>query len=241
MSSRTTPWTVRSTCLGALAVFCAAFALLVVESYASFDQPDLAVYAAVEATIRQDYENPKQDGILQNFFEQHREEFKKIVEGGRGKAIKGNWIDRIDDADDLIKLLSYNKASIAVACAEQAKLDAAAMKTLDNPAYKSDFLPCFEKQTHEMVTFLGIDNTYVMGKDSQGKPLFLSADKFASKCETSARQREREKLLKPYSFLEAKNPESMRLVSFYQYNLCRALEAYNVAYAAAFPPERKKK
>jgi hypothetical protein len=235
------PWPATGVFFGAIAVAFASFAFPAVESRASNDQPDLAVYAAVEATIRRDYEGMMQNGKLRQFFQYHRDEFRRIVEESPGKAIKGNWIDQIEDADDLIKLMSYNKASIAVECAEKAKLDAAAMTALDSPAYKSDFLPCFEKATGEIAKFLSTDNSYVMSKDSEGKPLFLSIDKFASKCEASARQQAREKALKPYAFLEVKNPATMRLVAFYSYNLCRSLEAYDVAYAAAFPPEKKKK
>jgi hypothetical protein len=199
--------------------------------------PDLAVYAAVEPVNREDYEQQVQAGALKKFFDLHREQFWKLVAQSKDKPVRGNWMDRIDDADDWIKMLFYNKASMAVACAAEAKLDAQAMAKRDNPAFKTAFLPCFDKEATQMIKFIGADNGFVAGQRND-KRVFLSADKFAAECEPKARQTAREKALKPYAYLTPKKPASLRLMSFFVYNTCRDLAAYNIAYKVAFPADK---
>jgi len=199
--------------------------------------PDLAVYAAVEPVNRDDYEQQVRAGKLKKFFDLHRDQFRQLVAQSKDKAVRGNWIDQIEDADDWIKMLFYNKANMAVACAAQAKLDAQAMARRDNPALNVVFLPCFNKEAAQLIKFIGADNSFVVSQQS-GKRVFLSVDKFASKCERNARQVAREKVLKPYAYLVPKSPASLRLMSFFIYNTCRDLEAYNVAFKVAFPAEK---
>src|SRR6185312_13450663 len=154
--------------------------------------PDLAVYASVEPVNRDDYEQQVRVGTLKKFFDTHREQFRQLVAQPKDKAVRGNWMDQIEDADDWIKMLFYNKASMAVACAAEANLDASAMAKRDSPALKAVFLPCFNKAAAQMIKFISADNSFVASQQN-GKRVFLSADKFAAKREPGARQLAREK------------------------------------------------
>ncbi len=199
--------------------------------------PDLAVYAAAEAINRSDYAGQVSTGSLQKFFALHRDQFKQLV-AKAGKPVRGNWLDAIADADDFIKMLLYNKASMVVDCAAEAKLDAAALAAKQDPKFKAAFLPCFDKATGEMIKFLASDNSYVLRdvdvvNERKKKTILLSADKFASKCE-NGRRRDREKALKPYDYLVPKNPASLQLMSFALYNLCRETSAQTVLLDATF-------
>ncbi len=191
-----------------LTVFAMAAAVLLAIAPASAQQPEEALYRAIEPIIKTAYDEAVQADTTRRSYDRHVAEFKRAQAQYTGQ-VPGNWADHID-ADDWLKMFYYNEASIGVSCALGAGLDAQELGKNQNDVIQSKFLPCVSRGVQQMTAFFQTDNLLVTY--NQGK--------FSTECEPKARLVAREHSLPPYSFLQPKNPDSLRLMQFGVYLKC---------------------
>lgn len=155
-----------------------------------------------------------------------RGEFEVAMEGlARDAAVRS--ASEIENARDILKFISYNKAAIFAYCVVSTQREAASVSSRQRSASNVILTTCVENQFGELRRFTGL-RAYV--------GTFFPERVLA--CERRARLPEREQVLRPYAFLNLDQP---RLYDFAEYNRClsggmsRYLGATVHLSSAAFP------
>jgi hypothetical protein len=151
----------------------------------SFDDAVRSAYASVENSIRQEFENA-------------------MVGLARDAAVRP--ASEIDNAKEILKFISYNKAAIFAYCFAETRRNHPPRNSRVRSDQNVFLTTCVETQFADLRRFTGI-RAYV---------ITFFPDRVGS-CQQQWRLADREAVLRPYEFLALEQP---RLYDFAGYNRC---------------------